>query len=126
MPITLGYLLPNVYSRHDDTTVRNKNDELFLQLKKITSHAFSSTEWDVIEYLGDNDLTAEHLTEGDKFQCICSCYELQRNFIVQHVPTKIMVTVGSLCITKFGDKSLCTKRNAVKRNNKCIGGKLSG
>jgi len=119
MPITLGFLIPDVYSRHFDVPVNDKFAELMLQLERFTNHKFVSTEWEVYN-------SYEHMVgdENGKYQCMCSCDKLQSNFVVQHKPTQLKFTVGSLCINKFGNEEMCIQRNALRRGNMCAGNKI--
>lgn len=117
MPITLGYLTEGVYSRHGDPPVADKHDELIRNLEKITLYKFVSDDWETVREL-------IHLVEGDKFQCMCSCDQLEKNFIVRHVPTGASFTVGSMCISKFGNETMCRQRDAIKRGNQCVAGNI--
>ena len=123
MPFKLGYLIPGVWSRYHDSPVRDKDAELFSQLQRITECRFDPLHWDVQEeYRGH---ATKYMNDGhDKYQCICSCYELERLFLAVHTPTGLVFTVGSKCMTKFGNEELNKKLESIKRNNKCPGGKL--
>jgi hypothetical protein len=116
MPITCGYLIPGVWSRHGDPEVLDKHSELFRQLSKITGSGFNSNDWEVMD-----DRNAD---EEDKYQCICSCYQLQTLYVVRHVPTNTKVGVGSSCIHQFENEELSKNLIAEKRNNRCSGGNL--
>ena len=120
MPITLGHLIPGVWSRRYDDPVSNKQSELYKQLKRITGVPFNSADWDVLESF--NGHSVDMLTEGDKYQCICSCDQLLDNFLTIHVPTGHAFTIGSMCIKKFGNEELSKKVDSLKRNNRCPGG----
>ncbi len=122
MPITLGFLIPDVWSRHYDVPVANKEDELFQKLEEITGHAFNGMDWQVLETY--NGHSARYMYSGDKYQCICSCDQLHKNFLVQHIPTSTVFTVGSECVYKFHNKELNRTISSLKRDNRCAMDKL--
>jgi len=115
MPITLGHYWENIYSRHGDIiSVKNNRDELIFQLEKYTKTHFNPVDWIIFE---------KHQCNGeDGIQCICSHVGLHDVYIVQHVPTGMMFSIGSTCIFQFGNKNLSADARAVKRDNRCEGG----
>lgn len=116
MPFSLGWHIDGVWSRHSDPELVNKHDELFDQLSVLTGSPFKSHEWDVVD--------CRQTGEEDKYQCICSCYQLQTLYVVQHRPSGIRASVGSSCIHQFDNKQLSKDLNALMRGNRCKGGKI--
>lgn len=122
--ITLGYLLPDVYTRHDYTQVASnlKVKELFSQLSRLTNKKFDVDEWTVQQkmYTIDELPPRDHLFH----QCICSCTQLQKNFIIKHT-SGISCTIGSECIHHFGDQEMSKVVRALENHDtRCIGNNL--
>jgi hypothetical protein len=116
MPITLGYIIPGVWSRHDDPELPFKDTELTDRLVELTKTAFKSSDWEFIEKRNGN--------EEDRYQCICSCNKLSDYYIIKHTPTGMRVGIGSSCIDKFGNEDLTRNTRAAKRNHKCESGNV--
>jgi hypothetical protein len=124
--ITLGYLLPDCYTRHDYKPVRSnlKVKELFSQLSNLTkSPSFEVSEW----YVQQRMYTIDELqpqNSHEYHQCICSCTSLEKTFIIEH-KSGICCTIGSECIHHFGNDDMSkTVRALEKQSNRCVGGKL--
>lgn len=108
---------PDVWSRDDyGYNAKNKNEELFEQLKIATKTHFVSNDY--------ADVTTISGTLPENCKCACSQEGLVHPFIVKHIPTGIRILVGSECIKKFGNEKLNTEVRALKRNNVCEGGNV--
>ena len=115
MPVTLGHTYEGVYSRHDDQNVLKKHEELQKQVYKLTGSCITDKGiWKVVR----------RKKEDSEQQCMCSCYELLINFIVEHEPSGIKFSIGSKCIEVFQDTELTRELNYFKRGAPtCVAGK---
>jgi len=118
MPIEINYYYPNVYSRHGDDNISDKHRELYNQVEKLTGDSpIKKGIWNIV---GNHKEHEEH-------QCFCSCYKLLINYIVEHVPSGKLFSVGSECISQFEDEILDDLLNYYKRGAPvcCCGKKIS-